>query len=206
MSITAVPLRPIKKGSVLKLWIALALLALVAAGVAWAGTRGQTWERTASGLEYRVLKQGEGRIVTEADVAAVEYTGRLEDGTVFDTNVGKQPLITPLAGGGMIPGFLEGVKLMNKGATYRVRIPPQLGYGDKGAGGTIPAGATLDFEITLLEFIPAAELQGMMGPGGPGGPGGAPGGPGGPEGMPQGVPGGPEGMPQGGPPQGMPGE
>jgi hypothetical protein len=196
MSVTAVPLRPIKKGSVLKLWIALALLALAAAGVAWAGTRGQMWERTASGLEYRVVKQGEGRTVTDADVAAVEYTGRLEDGTVFDSNVGKQPLIMPLAGGGAIPGFIEGVKLMNKGATYRVRIPPELGYGDKGAGGDIPPGATLDFEMTLLEFIPAAELQGMMG--GAGGPPGGPGGvPGGPEGMPQGVPGGPEGAPQG---------
>ncbi|HEY0044600.1 MAG TPA: FKBP-type peptidyl-prolyl cis-trans isomerase [Allosphingosinicella sp.] len=196
MSVTAVPLRPIRKGSVLKLWIAIALLSLIAAGIAWAGTRGQSWERTASGLEYRVIKEGEGRIVTEADVAAVEYTGRLEDGTVFDSNVGKQPLIMPLAGGGMIPGFLEGVKLMNKGAKYRFRMPPELGYGEKGAGGTIPPGATLDFDVTLLEFIPAAELQGMMGPGGPGG---APGGvPGGPEGMPQGAP--------GGPPQGMPGE
>jgi hypothetical protein len=180
MSVTAVPLRPIRKGSVLKLWIGLALLALLAVGLAWFGTAGQSWQTTPSGLQYRIVKEGEGASPTEADVAAVEYSGWLEDGTMFDSNKGApQPLIIPVAPGSSIKGFSEGLQLMKKGATYRFRMPPELGYGARGAPPTIPANATLEFEVTLLEFIPAAQLQGMMDPGGPGGP--PPGGPGGPQ-------------------------
>jgi FKBP-type peptidyl-prolyl cis-trans isomerase FkpA len=174
MSVTAVPLRPIRKGSVLKLWIGLALLALIALAFAWAGTAGQVWQSTPSGLQYKVVKEGEGPNPTVSDIAAVEYTGRLEDGTVFDSNKGApQPLIIPVAPGGSIKGFSEGLQLMKKGGTYRLRMPPELAYGAQGSPPTIPANATLEFEVTLLEFIPAAQLQGMMG--GPGGPGGPPG-------------------------------
>ncbi len=172
MSVTAVPLRPIRKGSVAKLWVGLLLLALIAVGVAWAGTAGQMWEKTATGLQYKIVREGEGASPTVSDVAAVEYTGWLEDGTMFDTNKGApQPLIIPVAPGSSIKGFSEGLQLMKKGGTYRFRMPPELGYGPRGAPPTIPPNATLEFEVTLLEFIPAAQLQGMMGPGGPGGAG-----------------------------------
>jgi hypothetical protein len=78
---------------------------------------------------------------------------------------------------GSIPGFSEGLRLMNKGATYRFRIPSALAYGEQGAGnGVIPPNATLDFEVTLHEFLPMAALQGMMGPQG-GAPAQAPAGP-----------------------------
>src|SRR5687767_7372463 len=112
MSVTAVPLRPIAKGSVLKLWLALALLALLAAGVAWAGTQSLLFTTTASGLQYRVMEEGEGELPTDADIAFVTYTGRLKDGTVFDSNVGQQPAMFPVKAGATVPGFAEALKLM----------------------------------------------------------------------------------------------
>jgi hypothetical protein len=161
MSVTAVPLRPIRKGSVLKLWLGLILLALLAAGVAWAGTAGQILNTTPSGLQYRVIEEGEGPSPTATDVAFITYTGRLADGTVFDSNEGGQPLPMPVAEGAAIPGFTEGLRMMKKGAKYQLRIPPNLGYGDK-AQGPIPANSTLDFDVTLVEIMPEATLRQMM--------------------------------------------
>ena len=150
MSVTAVPVRPIKKGSLLKFWIALAVLALAAVGLAWAGTSGQGYITTASGLQYRVIEEGEGPSPDPSAIALIDYTGKLEDGTVFDSTEGKQPAPLPVAGS--IPGFSEGLQLMSKGATYRFRIPPDLAYGPAGAGGVIPPNATLEFDVTLRDF------------------------------------------------------
>ena len=161
MSVTAVPLHPIRKGSVLKLWLGLILLALLAAGVAWAGTAGQIFERTASGLQYKVIEEGEGAHPTPTDVAFITYTGRLADGSVFDSNEGGQPLPMPMAEGAGIKGFTEGLAMMRKGAKYQLRIPPELGYGAQ-AQGPIPANATLDFDVTLVDFMPEATLRQMM--------------------------------------------
>ena len=161
MSVTAVPIRPLQKGSVLKLWLGLALLALIAAGIAWAGTASQIFERTASGLQYRILEAGEGPSPAPTDVAFITYTGRLTDGTVFDSNEGGQPLPMPLAEGAAIKGFTEGLRMMKKGSKYQLRIPPELGYGDK-AHDPIPANATLDFDVTLVDFMPEATLRQMM--------------------------------------------
>jgi FKBP-type peptidyl-prolyl cis-trans isomerase FkpA len=161
MSVTAVPLRPVKKGSVLKLWIALALLALAGVAAAWVGTRGQVWTTTASGLQIRTIEEGEGAHPTEADIAFVTYTGRLEDGKVFDSNEGQQPVPFPVAEGATIKGFSEGLKLMKKGGSYRLKIPPALGYGDKDMG-QIPPNSTLDFDVKILEVMPEAQLRQMM--------------------------------------------
>jgi len=162
MSATAVPIRPLRKGSVLKLWLALAVLALIAAAVAWIGTASSQFRTTPSGLQYQVLTEGTGPSPTAADVALIDYTGKLADGSIFDSTRGKQPVPMPVQGS--IPGFAEGLQLMNKGATFRFRIPPELAYGEQGAGGVIPPNATLEFEVTLHEFMPMAALQGMMGP------------------------------------------
>lgn len=164
MSVTAVPIRPIKKGSVAKLWIGLVGLSLAAAGLAWAGTSGQSYTTTASGLQLQVVKEGDGPSPTTTDIVLVHYTGRLQDGTVFDSSQGKQPVPFPVTG--VIPGFTEGLQMMKKGGTYRLRIPPNLAYGPAGAGGVIPPNATLDFDIQLLDIAPQSALQGMMG-GGP---------------------------------------
>ena len=164
MSVTAVPIRPLKKGSVLMLWLGLALFALAAAALAWAGTRGHGYTTTASGLQYRVVQAGEGPSPTDTDIALIRYTGRLQDGTVFDSNMDSQPLPLPVAPGASIPGFSEAMKLMQKGGRYELRIPPELGYGARGAPGAIPPNATLDFEVELLDFVSQEALQGMAGP------------------------------------------
>ena len=192
MSVTAVPIRPLKKGSVLKLWLGILLLALLAGAAAWYTTGRLHYTTTASGLQYRVVKAGEGPNPGASDLALINYTGRLQDGTVFDSNQGGQPV--PLPVNGSIPGFSEALQLMNKGATYRLRIPPNLAYGEQGAGGgVIPPNATLEFDVTLVDFraltpeqiqqmqmMQMMQQQGGMPPGAEGGPGaGPPGGAGG---------------------------
>ncbi|WP_415325456.1 FKBP-type peptidyl-prolyl cis-trans isomerase [Chryseobacterium sp. MMS23-Vi53] len=108
---------------------------------------------TASGLQYEVLKPGDGKAKpTASSTANVTYTGKLMDGTVFDTtdNRGGQPIELNLSG--VIKGWTEGIQLMTKGAKYRFYIPSDLAYGDNGAGGVIPPGATLIFDVELVDF------------------------------------------------------
>lgn len=112
---------------------------------------------TASGLQYKVLTPGKGKNPTDSDVALVNYEGKLLDGTTFDKS--QQP--TPMPIKGVVPGFSEALKLMSKGAKFRVWIPAKLGYGEKGAG-PIPANATLVFDIELIDFIPLAQYQQLM--------------------------------------------
>lgn len=161
-SVTAVPIRPIKKGSLTKLWVGLGALSLAAGALAWAGTAGQHYETTDSGLQYRVIAEGEGPHPSATDIVLIDYTGRLEDGTVFDTSEGKQPVPLPVTGS--IPGFAEGLQLMRKGGTYQLKIPSELAYGSQGAGGVIPPNADLEFDVTLIDFVPASALQGMGAP------------------------------------------
>lgn len=109
-------------------------------------------EVTRSGLQYRVLREGTGRQPASTDVVRVHYRGRLVDGTVFDSSYKRgQPAEFRLDG--VIPGWTEGVQLMREGAKYEFVIPAQLAYGTKGAGDVIPPGATLIFEVELLEVI-----------------------------------------------------
>jgi FKBP-type peptidyl-prolyl cis-trans isomerase len=137
MSTTAVPLRSIAKGSLTRLWIGVAAVALVAGGLAWAGQRGMEASpaaylaqnageegviTTESGLQYKVLEEGTGPSPTTADVALVGYKGTLLDGTVFDENPQ-----TAMPVDGVVPGFSEGLQKMKKGGKYRLWIPPQLG-------------------------------------------------------------------------------
>ena len=168
MSITAVPLRPVKKGSVAKLWVAIAGLSLAAAGIAWAGTQGMAYETTPSGLQIRETKAGEGASPTASDIALVHYTGKLEDGSVFDSSEGKQPLPLPVGPGGSIAGFSEGLQRMQKGGEYILRIPPALAYGERGVPGAIPPNATLTFEVRLLDFVPQSAMGMPPGAGGAG--------------------------------------
>jgi FKBP-type peptidyl-prolyl cis-trans isomerase 2 len=95
-------------------------------------------------------------------VVKIDYVGRLMDGTVFDSNEGRPP--AEMAVNQVVPGFSEALQLMNKGSTYRVRIPPELGYGSQvPPGAPIPPNATLDFEITLVDAraLTAQEAQQM---------------------------------------------
>ncbi len=104
---------------------------------------------TASGLQYEVIKEGEGPKPTAEDVVEAHYHGTLLDGTVFDSSVERgKPFSFEL--GGVIPGWQEGIQLMSVGAKYKFYIPSNLAYGERGAGGMIGPNETLIFEVELL--------------------------------------------------------
>jgi FKBP-type peptidyl-prolyl cis-trans isomerase len=185
MSVTAVPLRPIKKGSVLKLWLALGLLGGSAAGLAWAGTEKQVAGdpktfltrnakeegvvTTASGLQYKILEPGQGARPTQRDVVVVDYEGYLAaTDKQFESTAGQGPATFPVLG--VVPGFAEAVQLMQRGTKIRIWLPPELAYGAEERTNpqtgevVIPANSVLRFDMTLRDFQPltAEQLQQMQ--------------------------------------------
>ena len=174
--ITRVPLQPISKGTLAKLWIGVALAVLLAAGLAFAAVP--------DGVEVTVLEEGEGPSPTADDVLLVNYVGKLENGRVFDEQ-DQAPL--PLEG--MIEGFVEGALQMQKGGRYLIEIPSEKAYGEDARTNpmtqeeVIPANSDLVFEVELIDFMNFAEFQAQMQAmqqmmQGQAGPGGAPGDPG----------------------------
>jgi len=111
---------------------------------------------TASGLQYEVLKQGTGPNAKATDTVTVNYKGTLMDGTTFDSSYDRgQPATFVL--NQVIPGWTEGVQLMNVGSKYKFYIPSALGYGDRGAGNVIGPNAPLVFEVELVSIGAPAE-------------------------------------------------
>lgn len=106
---------------------------------------------TESGLQYEILEPGSGPNPTEKNKAKVYYKGMLTDSTVFDKRLAPQEPFEFSLAGGVIMGWLEGVKLMNKGAKYRFYIPHNLAYGPQGSG-PIPPYSTLIFDVELIDF------------------------------------------------------
>ena len=104
---------------------------------------------TASGLQYQVLRPGSGAHPLRSDTVAVHYEGKLVDNTVFDSSYQRgQPAVFPLDQ--VIPGWTEGLQLMQPGAKFRFVIPSVLGYGSAGSPGAIPPNAVLRFDVELL--------------------------------------------------------
>ena len=107
---------------------------------------------TASGLQYGILEEGNGKHPKATDSVKCHYEGRLIDGTVFDSSIRRgEPAVFPL--NGVISGWTEGVQLMAEGAKYRFYIPYQLAYGANGAGSSIPPYAALIFDIELIAVM-----------------------------------------------------
>ena len=109
---------------------------------------------TASGLQYQVLKVGTGPRPKASDTVVVNYRGTLIDGTEFDSSYGRgQPAEFPV--GGVIRGWTEALQMMPVGSKWRIVLPADLAYGDKGAGAKIAPGAVLVFEVELISIKPA---------------------------------------------------
>lgn len=107
---------------------------------------------TPSGLQYVVVKEGEGAMPTAEDEVTVHYTGKLLDGTVFDSSVNRgEPATFPL--NRVIPGWTEGVQLMKEGAKYTFFIPSDLAYGAQGVPNAIPPHSTLIFDVELIKVV-----------------------------------------------------
>jgi FKBP-type peptidyl-prolyl cis-trans isomerase FklB len=104
-----------------------------------------------SGLQYKVIKEGDGAIPSATDKVSVHYKGTLIDGTEFDSSYGRgQPASFPV--NGVIKGWTEALQLMKTGSKWNLYIPSELAYGERGAGGKIGPNATLIFEVELLSI------------------------------------------------------
>ena len=105
-----------------------------------------------SGLQYKVLEAGEGPTPKPEDQVKVHYTGTLIDGSVFDSSVERgEPVVFGV--NQVIPGWTEALQLMSAGSRWMLFIPPDLAYGENGAGGVIGANQALIFEVQLIEII-----------------------------------------------------
>ena len=106
-----------------------------------------------NGLVIEDIIEGDGKEANDYNKVVVNYTGKLEDGSIFDSSLspGKEPFTFTLGVGSVIKGWDMGVKGMKVGGKRKLTIPPVLGYGDRGAGNVIPPEATLIFEVELLE-------------------------------------------------------
>ena len=158
--ITRVPLQPIKKGSLTKLWIGVAAAILLGGGLAWAAVP------KGAGLE--IVTAGNGESPAMGDVVFIDYVGKLDDGTEFDRSrplpipPGYFPEGTPmlLEEGAIIPGFLDGLSKMQKGGKYVLTIPADQAYGaEPPPGSDIPANADLTFDVTVNDFMSRAEFE-----------------------------------------------
>lgn len=190
--VTAVPLRPIKQGSLLKLWVGLGLIGAVGIAAAWLSTQRQVAMAepaptllarisnqqgvvtTPSGLRYKIIQEGSGPKATVSDVLRVDYEGRLADGDVFDSSaLHGGPSELPVSG--MIPGWTEGLQLMNAGSKYRFWMGPELAFGEQGTGdGRIPGNAVVEFDVSLIAILPPMPGMGAMPPHGAMPPAGLP--------------------------------
>ncbi|WP_174278805.1 FKBP-type peptidyl-prolyl cis-trans isomerase [Sphingomonas bacterium] len=149
-TVTAVPLQPVKRGYLIWLWLGIALALVGAVALARAAPQG---------IRLTTLKAGHGKMPGATDVVLVSYTGKLTNGTVFD----KSPQPVPFEVSGVVPGFAQGLKRMQKGGRYRLVIPPQLGYGvSPPPGALIPPNATLIFDVQLIDFRTQEEVRQMQ--------------------------------------------
>jgi FKBP-type peptidyl-prolyl cis-trans isomerase FkpA len=151
MSVTQVPLRPVAKGTLIKLWLAVAALVAIAFGVAYAGA-GQF--KTVS---VETVAPGTGPLIGEMDGVIIEYTGRDEEGTIFDSTEGRGP--APFLVMQVVPGFRQALTQMQQGGRYKIVIPGRLAYGaNPPQGSPIGPNEDLAFDVHVLQVVPNAAV------------------------------------------------
>ena len=107
--------------------------------------------KTQSGLDYIEMEAGTGTKAEAGKTVAVHYTGKFQDGKIFDSSVSRgEPIEFQLGVGQVIKGWDEGIAMMRVGGKAQLIVPPDLAYGEKGAGGVIPPNATLVFDVELV--------------------------------------------------------
>ena len=143
--ITRVPLLPIARGSMSRLWLGVAAAVLGGAALAYAGQPPL--------VDVQTVTPGAGPSPTADDFVMINYTGRLANGVVFDS---ANRAVLPVQR--VVPGFTKALEQMQVGGKYVVKIPAKLAYGDK-AVGPIPANSDLTFTIDLIDFKTAAEIE-----------------------------------------------
>ena len=117
------------------------------------GKLSEGFDETDSGLRYKIIQKGEGGKPEKGQTVAVHYKGMFSDGGVFDDSYKRgAPIEFPIGQGNVIPGWDEGIMLLNKGDKARFVIPSSLAYGEAGAGGVIPPNATLVFYVELMDI------------------------------------------------------
>nr|WP_166177301.1 FKBP-type peptidyl-prolyl cis-trans isomerase [Altererythrobacter segetis] len=158
---TRVPLQPIRKGSLTKLWAGVIVVLLIAAGVAWLNVPHA--KKLAGGVTIETLEAGKGPSPTTTDIALINYKGMLGDGKVFDKSEGVPMPVT-----GVVPGFSTALQAMQAGGKYRIRIPAAQAYGAEEKRNqqtgevVIPANSDLTFDVDLIEFRSQEEVLRMM--------------------------------------------
>ena len=151
MSVTQVPLRPIARGSSLKYWLALALLVAAAFGLARLGA-GQF-----KALQVDTVAPGNGGLLTDLDGVMLEYTGKTDDGTVFDSTEGRGP--APMLVGQVVPGFRQALLKMQEGGRYKVVIPGRLAYGaNPPPQSGLKPNADLYFDVHVVQVVRNAAI------------------------------------------------
>ena len=151
MSVSQVPLRPVAKGTLTRLWLAVAALIALAFAIAYFGA-GQF-----KTVAVETVAAGTGPVITEMDGVIIEYTGRTEDGTVFDTTDGRGP--APFLVMQVVPGFRQALTQMQQGGRYKIVIPGRLAYGpNPPPGSPIGPNEDLSFDVHVLQVAPNAAL------------------------------------------------
>jgi FKBP-type peptidyl-prolyl cis-trans isomerase FkpA len=154
MSVAEAAHRPAKGTRNAKLWLGFLLIIAAGIGLAWLGAQSVN-DRV---VQVQTVQAGAGPFVQPQDGVLIDYEGRLENGTVFDSSAGKGPV--PLLASQVIPGFTQGLLKMQKGGKYRLRIPSDLAYGaTPPQGGPIPPNANLEFDVNVVQIVPNAALM-----------------------------------------------
>lgn len=161
--VTRVPLQPIEKGSLTKLWLGVLVAILLAGGIAWAAVP--------KSVDLQTITAGTGPSPSADDVVFVKYVGKLADGTEFDRSQeiplpvpGIFPEGNPLPLANMVEGFREGAMQMQKGGKYTLYIPADKGYGaTPNPNSPIPPNADLTFEVELVDFMSQEDFERRLG-------------------------------------------